>query len=93
MSSVDHEQIVNTAGAKLVWGPFHVKGIFGVAINVFAIVYILITGLFSFWPPTAEVTVSTMNYSAVGTIGTMALSLLYYFIRARHVYEGPIVEI
>ncbi|KUL82168.1 hypothetical protein ZTR_09559 [Talaromyces verruculosus] len=93
MSPADYEQKVNTAGAKLVWGPFHVKGIFGVAINVFAIVYLLITVFFSFWPPAAEVTVSTMNYSAVGTVGTMALSLLYYFIRARHVYEGPIVEI
>lgn len=93
LSPAEHEQIVNTAGAKLVWGPFHIKGLFGVAINVFAIVYMLITVFFSFWPPMAEVTVSTMNYSAVGTVGTMALSLVYYFVRARHVYEGPIVEI
>ncbi|EED18761.1 GABA permease, putative [Talaromyces stipitatus ATCC 10500] len=92
-SPADDEQIVNTAGAKLVWGPFHLKGIVGIAVNVFAIVYMLITVFFSFWPPTAEVTVSTMNYSAVGTVGTMTLSLLYYFFRARHVYEGPIVEI
>ncbi|KAH8703268.1 putative amino acid permease [Talaromyces proteolyticus] len=91
-SAADDEQIVNTAGAKLVWGPFHLKGIFGIAVNVFAIIYMLITVFFSFWPPTAQVTTSTMNYSAVGTVGTMALSLVYYFVRARHVYEGPIVE-
>lgn len=93
LSPAEHEHIVNTAGAKLVWGPFHIKGLFGVAINLFAIVYMLITVFFSFWPPMAEVTTSTMNYSAVGTVGTMALSLVYYFVRARHVYEGPIVEI
>uniref|UniRef100_A0A093VBU4 Choline transport protein n=2 Tax=Talaromyces marneffei PM1 TaxID=1077442 RepID=A0A093VBU4_TALMA len=93
ISPAEAAWIVNTAGAKLVWGPFHVKGIFGIVVNVFAIVYMLITVFFSFWPPTAEVTVATMNYSAVGTVGTMALSLLYYYFRARHVYTGPIVEI
>jgi choline transport protein len=91
--AADDAQIVNTAGATLIWGPFHIKGIVGIAINVFAIVYMMITVFFSFWPPAAQVTTSTMNYSAVGTVGTMFLSFVYYFVRARHVYEGPIVEI
>ena len=85
--------IVNTAGAKLVWGPFHVNGIFGILVNAFAVIYLLITVFFSFWPPTADITAATMNYSAVGTAGTMFLSLVYYFVRARKVYEGPIIEI
>lgn len=85
--------IVNTAGAKLVWGPFHVKGIFGILVNAFAVIYLLIAVFFSFWPPTADITAATMNYSAVGTAGTMFLSLVYYFVRARKVYEGPIIEI
>ncbi|CRG91109.1 Choline transport protein [Talaromyces islandicus] len=89
----DEAQIVNTAGAKLVWGPFHLKGIFGIAVNIFAIAYMLITVFFSFWPPTAQVNKSTMNYSVVGTVGTMFLSVVYYFFRARHVYEGPVIEI
>lgn len=91
--SVEDEQIINTAGAKLVWGPFHLKGIFGIAVNLFAIMYLLITVFFSFWPPVAHVTVSTMNYSAVGTVGVMFLSIVYYVVRARKVYEGPIIEI
>lgn len=89
----DNAEIVNTVGAKLVWGPFRLKGIFGIAVNVFAIAYLLVTVFFSFWPPTAEVNTTTMNYSVVGTIGTMLLSFVYYFVRARHVYEGPIIEI
>jgi amino acid transporter len=89
----DNAQIVNTTGAKLVWGPFHLKGVFGVAVNAFAIAYMMITVFFSFWPPAAEVDSSTMNYSAVGTVGTMLLSFVYYFFRARHVYEGPVIEI
>jgi choline transport protein len=91
--SEEDKQIMNTAGAKLVWGPFHLKGIFGIAINSFSIIYILITTFFSFWPPTAQVTVSTMNYSAVGTVGVMFVSVVYYFVRANKVYEGPIIEI
>jgi hypothetical protein len=31
--------------------------------------------------------------SVVGTGGTIILSLLYYFFRARGVYKGPMVEI
>lgn len=87
-----NEQIINTAGAKLVWGPFHLKGALGIAVNVFAILYMLIAVFFSFWPPSAHVTASTMNYSAVGTGGVMLLSVLYYVLRARKVYKGPVIE-
>lgn len=92
ISSEVDENIINTAGAKLVWGPFHLQGISGIVVNVVAIVYMLITVFFSFWPPTAEVTAATMNYSAVGIAGVMLLTILYYVIRARKVYEGPIIE-
>lgn len=91
LSEVD-EHIINTAGAKLVWGPFHLKGIPGIVVNVIAIVYMLVTVFFSFWPPTAQVTAATMNYSVVGTAGVMFLTIVYYFTRARKVYEGPIIE-
>ncbi|KAL4956946.1 amino acid/polyamine transporter I [Aspergillus filifer] len=83
---------VNTIGAKLVWGPFHVPGIWGVLINIFAIVYALIAVFFSFWPTYAVVELETMNFSVVGTVGVIILSVVYYFIRARHVYTGPIIE-
>uniref|UniRef100_A0A093Y413 Choline transport protein n=1 Tax=Talaromyces marneffei PM1 TaxID=1077442 RepID=A0A093Y413_TALMA len=90
-SEVD-ENIINTAGAKLVWGPFHLKGIPGIVVNVIAIIYMIIAVFFSFWPPTAEVTAATMNYSAVGITGVMLLTVVYYVITARSVYEGPIIE-
>lgn len=48
---------------------------------------------FSFWPPSWAVTVQTMNFSVVGTVGVICLSLVYYAIRARKIYDGPIVEI
>jgi hypothetical protein len=34
-----------------------------------------------------------MNYSVVGTFGTVILAVIYYMLRARKVYTGPIVEV
>lgn len=87
------EQIINTVGAKLVWGPFHLKGIPGIVVNVIAIAYMLIAVFFSFWPPTVQVTAATMNYSAVGTAGVMILTVVYYVTRAKKIYEGPVIEL
>ncbi|KAJ5279372.1 choline transport protein [Penicillium angulare] len=84
--------VVNTVGAKLVWGPFHIPGIFGILINAFALIYMTIAVFFSFWPPSWQVTVKTMNFSVVGTFGVVIISLLYYFVRARKVYNGPVIE-
>ena len=87
------DMIVNTAGAKLVWGPFHIPGMFGILVNLWAVCYMMIIVFFSFWPTESVVTVSSMNYAVVGTFGTIILSIIYYFVRARKVYEGPLVEV
>ncbi|KAE8352491.1 amino acid/polyamine transporter I [Aspergillus coremiiformis] len=92
-NAVAQHTTINTAGARLVWGPFRVPGLLGIAINIFALVYMAIATFFGFWPPINDVNTQTMNYSVVGTVGTMLLSLLYYYVRARKVYSGPIVEI
>ncbi|KAL3482413.1 amino acid/polyamine transporter I [Aspergillus californicus] len=91
-TDTDTNEPVNTIGAKLVWGPFRVAGIWGVLINIFAIVYALIAVFFSFWPSYTPVTVETMNFSVVGTVSVIILSIVYYFLRARHVYTGPVIE-
>lgn len=85
--------VVNTVGAKLVWGPFHIPGIWGIITNAFALIYMTIAVFFSFWPPTWQVTVTGMNFSAVGTFGVIVLGFVYYAVRARHVYNGPVVEV
>ncbi|KAL5337416.1 amino acid/polyamine transporter I [Aspergillus crustosus] len=90
--TADADETVNTIGSKLVWGPFRVPGIFGVVVNIFAIIYALIAVFFSFWPSFTPVTVETMNFSIVGTVSVIMLSVVYYFVRARHVYTGPIIE-
>jgi amino acid transporter len=88
--------LVNVPGSVCAWGPFHlpgIAGIAGIAVNSFALIYMTIAVFFSFWPPSWAVTVQTMNFSVVGTFGVIILSLVYYAARARHVYDGPVVEI
>ncbi|KAB8236438.1 amino acid/polyamine transporter I [Aspergillus alliaceus] len=92
-ASKDEHTIINTAGAQLVWGPFHVPGIWGILINIVALIYLVVAIFFSFWPPMNNVTVESMNYSSVGLGGVIFLSLIYYLVRARKVYKGPIVEL
>ncbi|PTU23253.1 hypothetical protein P175DRAFT_0433350 [Aspergillus ochraceoroseus IBT 24754] len=85
--------VANVPGAELVWGPFHVPGIWGAMVNACALIYILIIIFFSFWPTQLPVTAENMNYSVVGTWGTIFLAVLYYAVRARKVYTGPVREI
>lgn len=87
------EHLINTPGARLVWGPFHLKGIFGIVVNILAIVFLLITIFFSFWPPTAKVTAATMNYSAFGNLGILIFAIGYYMAWAKKEYEGPIIDL
>ncbi|KAI1039537.1 hypothetical protein LB505_002612 [Fusarium chuoi] len=88
----DLPALANTTGAELVWGPFHLKGAFGIANNIFAMCYLIVVGFFSFWPPMVEPTVDMMNYSVVVTGGLVIFSVIYYLAWARKEYNGPIVE-
>ncbi|KAL5355611.1 amino acid/polyamine transporter I [Aspergillus floccosus] len=95
ISAYDHggDGAVNVPGAQLVWGPFHVPGIWGKLVNGYAVIYMVIVVFFSFWPSQMEVNKTTMNFSVVGTVGTIILALLYYVLRARKVYQGPVMEV
>ena len=86
------DMTINVPGAKLVWGPFHIPGIWGILLNVYAVIYMIIVVFFSFWPTQMHPTASTMNYAVVGTVGVIILAVLYYLLRARHIYKGPVIE-
>lgn len=75
------------------WGPWRLNNIWGTLNNIIAIAYLLVTGFFSFWPPTAKVDAESMNYSSLVLGGVAILSVLYYFIWARKSYTGPIAEV
>ena len=88
-----HDMLTNVPGAELTWGPWRIPGIFGIITNCFAVVYLIIIFFFSLWPPMNHPTASTMNYSVLMLGATMLFSVFYYFIRARKVYTGPVIQV
>lgn len=80
------------AQAPLVWGPFHLHGIFGILNNAYACVYMVFVIFWSVWPPGTPINYTTMNYSVVVTGGVIIFSVIWYFVRARKTYHGPIVD-
>lgn len=83
---------VEIAQARLVWGPWKLPGILGTINNAYACVYMIFVIFWSVWPPATPVSASTMNYSVVVTGGVMILSAVWYFIRGKKVYKGPLVD-
>ena len=77
---------------QLIWGPFHLPGAFGIAVNVFAILFGTIILFFSFWPVATPVDPAHMNFSSLMTGAVFIFALVYYFIWAKHTYKGPLIE-
>ena len=85
--------LTNVPGAQLIWGPWHIPGVFGVVINSVAVVYLVIIFFFCLWPPSNHPTAATMNYSSLMLGATMLFSVVYYFGWARKVYSGPVIQV
>ena len=79
--------------AKLVFGPWYIPGMYGIAVNAFACVYLIILIFFCMWPSELPVTAENMNYTALVTAAVIAFSTGYYYFWARRIYTGPVVEI
>ena len=79
--------------AKLVFGPWYIPGIYGIAINAFACVYEITLIFFCMWPSKLPVTAENMNYTALVTAAVMMFSIGYYYFWARRIYTGPVVEV
>ena len=73
------------------FGPWSL-GWAGLPINLCATCFLVISVLFSFFPPTTPVTLVTMNWSCLMWGGSMLIGLAYYAVRGRKIYHGPIVE-
>ncbi|KAI9869031.1 MAG: hypothetical protein M1813_002854 [Trichoglossum hirsutum] len=79
--------------SPLVWGPWYLPGIFGTINNAYACVYMIYAIFWSVWPPATPVSADTMNYSIVVTGGVMILSAIWYVVRGKKEYKGPIDEV
>ena len=78
---------------ELSWGPFHLPGILGIAVNLVVVCFGIIIFIFSFFPVATPVTPKTMNFSSLMTGSVVLFAVLYYVIWARKEYKGPINEV
>ncbi|KAK3213471.1 hypothetical protein GRF29_28g17160 [Pseudopithomyces chartarum] len=83
----------DSEGGKLVWGPWRIPGVLGIANNTFSCIYLLFVLFFSFWPTYAEVNTQNMNWSILVTSFFVVFSGVYYLVWAKKTYHGPIVEV
>lgn len=86
------DETAAVVNARLIWGPFHLPRILGIVNNLYACCYMVFVIFWSVWPPSTPVTASTMNYSVVVTGGVMILSGIWYYVRAKDVYKGPLID-
>ncbi|KAJ6028294.1 amino acid transporter [Penicillium herquei] len=86
------EPAPNIPREVMVWGPFRLKGWVGIVNNIFAIIFSVIMMFFGCWPTTKHPSPSEVNYSVAIFVGVTFLCIVYYFVRARKLYKGPVVE-
>ena len=67
-------------------------GMLGPAVNLFAIVYVLIILFFSFWPPELPVDTASMNYTILVTGAVLIFSVTWYYASGRRDYKGPVID-
>lgn len=78
--------------SQLRWGPWKMGRWKGAAVNAFAILYVGIATLFSFFPPTPEITPQSMNYSVVVFVAVIFFAIVRYFLGGRKTFTGPVIE-
>jgi choline transport protein len=83
---------VEVAQARLIWGPWHIPGILGMINNAYACVYMIFVIFWSVWPPVTPVNAQTMNYSVVVTGGVIIFSIIWYHVRGKREYKGPLID-
>lgn len=77
---------------RLVWGPWRLPGLLGIINNVYACAYMVFVIFWSVWPPATPVTAESMNYSVVVTSGVLIVSVVWYYVRGKREYKGPLID-
>lgn len=88
----DKRNLSSSGRERFIWGRWHIPGVFGIANNLFATIYLVVLCFFSFWPPSSQVDSMSLNWSVVMFAVVLGFSLFWYLLRARKTYVGPVVE-
>lgn len=68
-------------------------GKYGLAINVAALAFLIPTLFFYCWPLAQPVTALNLNWSSVAFCCVLLAAMIYYVIKARHEYVGPVMRV
>ncbi|KAA6408204.1 MAG: amino acid transporter [Lasallia pustulata] len=66
-------------------------GRWGVPVNIGGLAYSTHAFFWCFWPNATPVDVTTFNWALVMFWGLAVIALVYYWVKGRHVYKGPVV--
>ena len=91
-ASVMLHKRLTTPASQILWGPFRLHRA-GVPLTIIALAFSVVGWFFSFWPPTAAVTVTTFNWSLVVYLCTIVLAMVWWAVYARRIYTGPKIEL
>jgi choline transport protein len=62
----------------------------GFTINSLALIFLLFACVMPFFPAVSSPTPAEMNWNILVTGFTVICALIYYYVRARHIYKGPV---
>lgn len=65
-------------------------GRLGIPINVIALTFLSLAFVFPFFPLAPKPDAANMNWTVLITGFTMSVSLIYYFVKAKNTYLGPV---
>jgi len=83
----------DVTGEGLPWGPWRVPEPFGIINNVFAVAYSIFMLFWSVWPLSVNPTPDLFNWSIAVYGAVVAFSIVWYAVRARKYFKGPIKEV
>jgi len=65
----------------------------GPTVNLVAFIYASWGFFWSFWPNMYQPTLEQFNWACVLFVGVMAVSIVFYYVQGRHVYDGPVAKV
>ena len=74
-------------------GLWRLPGLFGICVNAFAYIFMIIVIFLCFWLQGKAPTPAAMNFSCLVTGSVALISAFYYRVWAHRTYSGPVVEI
>ncbi|ORY17270.1 GABA permease [Clohesyomyces aquaticus] len=65
-------------------------GKLGVVVNLLSLAFLVFAFVFCFFPPVPNPAARGMNWAVAVYSGMLGAGVVYYLLRARHVYDGPV---